>query len=112
VLLFTAGEEERRGDDDSNLEEESRCCEELLDVAWGWTETYLLLAMGTSCLTCSASQRSFTTQEKNNRSISICGETRNSYFLSVENLNRSRHLVFWSLKTLTGLRDRVRRLVV
>lgn len=48
VLLFTAGEEERRGDDDSNLEEESRCCEELLDVAWGWTETYLLLTMGTS----------------------------------------------------------------
>jgi hypothetical protein len=26
--------------------------------------------------------------------------------------NGSRHLVFWSLGTLTGLRDRVRRLVV
>jgi len=40
-----------------------------------------------------------------------CEETRNSYLLSVENLNGSRHLVFWSLETLTGLRDRVRRLV-
>ena len=39
------------------------------------------------------------------------GETRNSCLLSVENLNGSRHLVFWSLETLTGLRDQVRRLV-
>jgi len=38
------------------------------------------------------------------------GETR-SCLLSVENLNGSRHLVFWSLETLTGLRDQVRRLV-
>jgi len=38
---------QRRGDRSSNLEEESWCCEELLDVAWGWTETYLQLAMGT-----------------------------------------------------------------
>jgi len=31
--------------------------------------------------------------------------------LSVEKWNGSRHLVFWSLGTLTGLRDRVRGLV-
>jgi hypothetical protein len=39
------------------------------------------------------------------------GETRNFYLLSVEYFNGSRHLVFWSLGTLTGLRDRVQRLV-
>jgi hypothetical protein len=39
------------------------------------------------------------------------GETRYSCLVSVENLNGSRHLVFWSLGTLTGLRDRIRRLV-
>jgi hypothetical protein len=38
-------------------------------------------------------------------------KTRNSCLLSVENLHGSRHLVFWSLETLTGLRDRVQRLV-
>jgi hypothetical protein len=31
--------------------------------------------------------------------------------LSMEKWNRSRHLVFWSLETLTGLRDRVQRLI-
>jgi len=35
------------------------------------------------------------------------GETRNSCLLSVENLNGSRHLVFWSLRILTGFRDQV-----
>jgi hypothetical protein len=40
-----------------------------------------------------------------------CGETRNSLSLSGEKWNGSRHLVFWSLGTLTGLRDWVRRLV-
>jgi hypothetical protein len=30
--------------------------------------------------------------------------------LAVKKWNGSRHLVFWSLETLTGLRDRVRRL--
>jgi len=39
------------------------------------------------------------------------GETRNSCLLYVEKWNGSRHLVFWSLGTLTGLRDRVRGLV-
>jgi hypothetical protein len=39
------------------------------------------------------------------------GETRNSCLLSVENLNESRHLVFWLLGTLTGLKHWVRRLV-
>jgi hypothetical protein len=38
-------------------------------------------------------------------------ETRNSCLLSVEKGNGGRHLVFWSLGTLTGLRDQVRRLV-
>jgi hypothetical protein len=38
-------------------------------------------------------------------------ETRNSCLLLVEKWNESRHLVFWLLGTLTGLRDRVRRLV-
>jgi hypothetical protein len=33
-------------------------------------------------------------------------------FLSVEYRNGSRDLVFWSLGTLTGLKDQVRRLVV
>jgi hypothetical protein len=37
-------------------------------------------------------------------------ETRNSCLLSVK-WNGSRRLIFWSLGTLTGLRDRVRRLV-
>jgi len=40
-----------------------------------------------------------------------CGETRNSLSLSGEKWNGSYHLVFWSLGTLTGLRDWVRRLV-
>ena len=34
-----------------------------------------------------------------------CVETRNSCLLSMKNLNGSRHLVFWSLGTLTSLRD-------
>ena len=34
-----------------------------------------------------------------------CRETRNSLSLSSEKLCGSRHLVFWSLGTLTGLRD-------
>jgi hypothetical protein len=38
-------------------------------------------------------------------------EIRNSCLLSVKNLNGSRHLVFWSQGTLTGLRDRVWKLV-
>jgi len=38
-------------------------------------------------------------------------ETRNSCLLLVEKWNESRHLVFWLLGTLIGLRDRVRRLV-
>jgi len=40
-----------------------------------------------------------------------CGETRNSLSLSSEKWCGSRHLVFWSLGTLTGLRNRVRGLV-
>jgi hypothetical protein len=38
---------------------------------------------------------------------------RDKEFLSLISVkwNGSRHLVFWSLGTLTGLRDRVRRLV-
>jgi hypothetical protein len=40
-----------------------------------------------------------------------CRETRNSLSLSSEKWCGSRHLVFWSLVTLTGLRDRVRGLV-
>jgi hypothetical protein len=39
------------------------------------------------------------------------GETRNSLSLSSEKWCGSRHLVFWSLGTLTGLRDRARGLV-
>jgi hypothetical protein len=39
------------------------------------------------------------------------GETRNSLSLSSERWCGSRHLVFWSLGTLTGLRDRARGLV-
>ena len=38
-------------------------------------------------------------------------EARNSLSLSSEKRNGSRHLVFWSLGTLTGLRDWVRGLV-
>jgi hypothetical protein len=41
-----------------------------------------------------------------------CGETRNSLSLSSKKKwCGSRHLVFWSLGTLTGLRDRARGLV-
>jgi hypothetical protein len=40
------------------------------------------------------------------------GETRNSCLLSVESGNGSRHLVFWSLGTLTSLRNQARELVV
>jgi hypothetical protein len=39
------------------------------------------------------------------------GQTRNSCLLSMESGNGSRHLVFWTLETLTGLRDRVQGLV-
>jgi len=38
-------------------------------------------------------------------------ETRNSCLLLVEKWNGCRHLVFWSLGTLTGLMDRVRELI-
>jgi len=47
-----------------------------------------------------------------------CGErphrmerTRNYYPLSMERGNESRHLIFWSLGTLTGVRYRARGLV-
>jgi hypothetical protein len=40
-----------------------------------------------------------------------CGETRKYCLWLVEKWNGSRHLVFWSLETLTGLRDWVRGLV-
>jgi hypothetical protein len=40
------------------------------------------------------------------------GEKRNSCLLLVKKWNGSCHLVFWSLGTLTDLRDRVRGLVV
>ena len=39
------------------------------------------------------------------------GETRNSLSLINEKWCGSRHLVFWSLGTLTGLKDRARGLV-
>jgi hypothetical protein len=39
------------------------------------------------------------------------GETRNSCLLSVESGKESRHLVFRSLETLTGLKDQVRELI-
>ena len=39
------------------------------------------------------------------------GETRNSLSLSGEKWCGSRHLVFWSLGTLTGLKDRVQGLI-
>jgi hypothetical protein len=39
-------------------------------------------------------------------------ETRNSCILSVERGNESRHLIFWSLGTLTGLKDWIQGLVV
>ena len=47
--------------------------------------------------------------------INVSGKYReimNSCLLSVEGGNESRHLVFWSLGTLTSLRDRVWGLVV
>jgi hypothetical protein len=40
------------------------------------------------------------------------GEIRIPFLLSVEGGNESRHLIFWLLGTLTGLRDRVRGLIV
>jgi hypothetical protein len=39
-------------------------------------------------------------------------ETRNSCLLYVESRNESRHLIFWSLGTLTSLKDQVRGLIV
>jgi len=39
------------------------------------------------------------------------GQTKNSCLLSMKKKNGSRHLVFWSIGTLTGLKDRVRGLV-
>jgi hypothetical protein len=36
--------------------------------------------------------------------------TRSSYLLSVKRGNKSRHLIFWSLGTLTGFRVWIRRL--
>jgi hypothetical protein len=38
-------------------------------------------------------------------------EIRNYCLLLVKSGNESRHLVFWSLETLTGLIDRAQRLV-
>jgi len=64
------------------------------------------------CRTCAASRR----KHPPSNSI-LCGksekygETRNSCLLLVEKWNGSRHLVFWSLGTLTGLRGRIRGLV-
>jgi len=63
-----------------------------------------------SCRTCAASRRSPSTL------LWTCvsgkyGETREFLSLISVKWNGSRHLVFWSLGTLTGLRDRVRRLV-
>jgi hypothetical protein len=40
-----------------------------------------------------------------------CEETINSCLLSVKKWNENRRLVFWSLETLIGFRDRVRGLV-
>jgi hypothetical protein len=40
-----------------------------------------------------------------------CGEIRNSCLLFMEKWNGSRHLVFWSLGTLTSLKDRVQGLI-
>jgi hypothetical protein len=63
-----------------------------------------------SCRTCAASRRSPTHTQ-------LCVDLENMgrqgilCLLAVKNGNGSRHLVFWSLGTLTGLRDRVRRLV-
>jgi hypothetical protein len=38
-------------------------------------------------------------------------KTMSSYPLSVKRENESRHLIFWSLEILTGLRVWVRRLI-
>jgi len=43
--------------------------------------------------------------------IGKIGKTKNSCLLSVKSANESHHLVFWSLETLTGLRDQARGLV-
>ena len=67
---------------------------------------------GPKCRTCAALWPTVHPQENYKGLSGKYRETRNSCLLSVENLNGSRHLVFWSLGTLTGLRDRVRRLVV
>jgi len=62
------------------------------------------------CRTCAASWRS-STLKCNGYISGKYGETRNFLSLSGEKWCGSRHLVFWSVGTLTGLRDWVRRLV-
>ena len=63
------------------------------------------------CRTCAASRRSSTLKENVKGLSRKYEKTRNSCLLLVKKLNRSRHLVFWSLGTLTGFRDGVWRLV-
>jgi hypothetical protein len=74
-------------------------------------ESSRLMGWHATCRMCTASRRSSTIQGKWNGLSGKYEETRNSCLLSVKNLNGSRHLVFWSLGTLTGLKDRVRKLV-
>jgi len=65
-----------------------------------------------SCRTWATSRRSSTLECVYGGYISgQCRETRNSLSLSSEKWCGSRHLVFWSLGTLTGLRDWARGLV-
>jgi hypothetical protein len=75
------------------------------------TQLEYLKVSNNYCRGCATSQRSSTLECMGGYIFGKYGETRNSLSLSGEKWCGSRHLVFWSLGTLTGLRDWVWGLV-
>ena len=70
-----------------------------------------ILNVHTRCRTCAASCRIFHFNIKCNYLSGKYGGDKKFLSFIGGKWNRSRHLIFWSLGTLTGLRDRVRGLI-
>jgi len=84
-----------------------------LYLEWFLSSLHTFMDKGSSnnvCRTCAASRQSFTPF---GCIVSIWQIKKDKEFLSFISgkWNGIRHLVFWSLETLTGLKDQVRRLV-
>jgi hypothetical protein len=84
-----------------------------LYLEWFLSSLHTFMDKGSSnnvCRTCAASLQSFTPF---GCIVSIWQIKKDKEFLSFISgkWNEIRHLVFWSLETLTGLKDQVRRLV-